>query len=127
MQLLRRLHNKLLCIKERLVLYFESAPNFENYTFEELVDAFIHIDDSLYEKRALAILTRLADLLNISVLDLEMENIVNTPTQSFIQKERFLEKPSAFIDETYTREGFEVKEKLIRLKLILNKPLKRDC
>ncbi|MDN3652949.1 hypothetical protein QWY77_09285 [Thalassotalea ponticola] len=106
-------------------MYFETAPNFDNYSFEELVDAFIHIDDSRYEERALSILKRLAEKLNLEIIDIEMENIVDNPTQSYIALNRgmFFHAPSQFVDESYTHEGLEVKEKLARLKLILNKPI----
>ena len=100
--------------------------NFEEYyekcSFEELVDIFTEIDDENYTDRALNILSILARHLNVEPTKIQMEQLVSIPTTVHSKDAFYLShNPSNFIDEVYTDEGVEVRDKLIRLKKNLNK------
>ena len=91
---------------------------YDDYSFDELIDVFIQIDDRLYLERALAILSQIAIKLDVTISKIQLEQIVSIPTESSMRRHRggFFTSPSDFIDEVYTKDGLEVRDKLIRLK-----------
>ena len=59
--------------------------NFDDYSFEELVDVFIQIDDHIYTVRALNILEEIAKKLNVTTADIQLNQILLSPTESNIK------------------------------------------
>ena len=97
--------------------------NFDDYSFEELIDVFVQIDDHIYTVRALNILEEIAKRLNATSADIQLNQILLSSTESNIKYRHgdFTSNPSNFIDEVYTEDGVVVRDKLIRLKMMLNK------
>lgn len=92
--------------------------NYEEYTLEELLDVFIKIDDQHYPERALAILQQLALTLKLDLMAIELKSIISNPTESW-ERESYLDTQYSFI-ENYTDDAVAVRDKLIRLKALVN-------
>jgi len=94
--------------------------NYNDYSFEELIDVFIQIDDRTYADRALVILENIAKRLSTSATNIQMEQIVTFPTESSMNLHSMFIS-SNYFNDVYTDEGVEVRDKLIRLKASLSK------
>lgn len=92
--------------------------NYEEYTLEELRDVFIKIDDQHYPERALAILKQLALTLKLDLMAIELKSIISNPTE-YWGRESYLDTQYSFI-ENYTDDAVAVRDKLIRLKALVN-------
>jgi len=98
------------------VSFYDFVPDYKTYSLEELVDVFIQIDDIRFTDRALLILDLLVVKFNVNIADFEMELIITNPTESFGRESYFDTEYS--LDESYTRDAIEVRDKLVRLKNI---------
>jgi len=94
--------------------FYDFVPDYKTYSFEELVDVFIQIDDIKLTNRAVLILKLLAAKLEVDIVDFEMELIIPFPTEPFGRESYFDREYS--MDESYTRDAVEVRDKLVRLK-----------
>ena len=90
------------------------VPNYGACSFTELVDIFIQIDDIKFQARARDVLANISVKLAIALEDIEMEHLIANPTGSFTG-ERYFDREYS-LDQSYTRDALEVREKLMRLK-----------
>ncbi|MCW8875712.1 MAG: hypothetical protein OQK04_14150 [Kangiellaceae bacterium] len=78
---------------------------------DEVIEAFISVDDIKFPQKALALYNRLSDVLGIKPKDIGVEHLVFNP-----YRELGANIFAIPLDERYTPEALILKEKLARLK-----------
>ncbi len=92
-------------------------PNYEEFTIEELKDVFIQIDDLHYSQRAFTIFEHFALRLKVDLIELQLEDIIKNPTESYGIETKW--EAEYGLNVSYTRDAITVRDKLARLKKLV--------